>query len=123
MNEERELTGIERKSIRKLVASQCANYDSLYGCLPLEDSCCMLDKCWTGAFCKYFKNAVLPNDPKLESSLDRRHETRECAFCGDTFPANGKKAYCSERCANEAKKRQKREHIRKRRAKCRKIAP
>ena len=123
MNEERELTGIERKAIRKLVVSRCANYDSDYGCLPLGESCYMLDKCWTGVYCKYFKNAVLPNDPELASSLVSGYDTRECAFCGNAFPANGKHAYCTERCAHEAKKRQKREHIRKSRARCRKIAP
>ena len=38
----RELTTGERRSIRKLVTGSCANYDSEYGCLPLDCECPML---------------------------------------------------------------------------------
>ncbi len=38
-----------------------------YGCLPLDGPCYML-KCWTGAYCRYFRDAVLPNDPVLEAA-------------------------------------------------------
>ena len=44
----RELTREEKRSIRKLVFSLCANYDREYGCLPLDGPCYMLGKCWTG---------------------------------------------------------------------------
>ncbi|MBQ8622164.1 MAG: cysteine-rich VLP domain-containing protein, partial [Oscillospiraceae bacterium] len=65
----RELTREEKSAIRKLVFSLCANYDREYGCLPLDGSCYMLGKCWTGAYCRYFRDAVLPNDPVLEAAL------------------------------------------------------
>lgn len=32
----RELTREEKRAIRKLVFSLCANYDREYGCLPLD---------------------------------------------------------------------------------------
>ena len=32
----RELTGKEKRQIKKLVVSKCANYDKEYGCLPLS---------------------------------------------------------------------------------------
>lgn len=32
----RELTGKEKRQIKKLVVSKCANYDKEYGCLPLD---------------------------------------------------------------------------------------
>lgn len=32
----RELTGKEKRQIKKLVVSLCANYDKEYGCLPLD---------------------------------------------------------------------------------------
>ena len=38
----------------------------------------MLGKCWTGAYCRYFRSAVLPLDPVLERSLTVEHITR-CA--------------------------------------------
>ena len=65
----RELTRQEKAAIRKLVTKWCANYDKDYGCLPLDCPCYMLGKCWTGAYCRYFRAAVLPLDPVLERSL------------------------------------------------------
>ena len=51
----RELTRDERKTIRRLVTGMCANYDSDYGCLPLDCPCYMLGKWWTGSLCRYFR--------------------------------------------------------------------
>ena len=57
----RELTRDEKKKIRSLVTGMCANYDRETGlCLPLDCGCYMLHKCWTGAYCRYFREAVLP---------------------------------------------------------------
>ena len=64
----RELTREEKGKIRKLVKSG-ANYDKECGCLPLDCECYMLGKCWTGAYCRYFREAVLPLDPVLEAGL------------------------------------------------------
>ena len=65
----RELTWQEKAAIRSLVKRWCANYDKDIGCLPLDCECYMLGKCWTGAYCRYFRSAVLPLDPVLERSL------------------------------------------------------
>ena len=40
-NQNRELTSKEKRSIKKLVTRLCANYDSEYGCLPLDCDCPM----------------------------------------------------------------------------------
>ena len=112
----RELTRAERAAIRKLVISMCANYDNEYGCLPLNCSCYMLGKCWTGGYCKYFQNSVLPNDPLLEAALmGSAVEIRQCAECGQPFTVKGKKAYCSTDCEKKALRKQKREYMRKQR--------
>ena len=116
--EARELTRHERAAIRKLVVGMCANYDPEYGCLPLDyGGCYMLDKCWTGAYCKYFCNAVLPLDPILEATLTGRKapELDICAVCGKPFIPEGKQAYCSPGCANTARRKRQREYMRKRR--------
>ena len=55
----RELTREEKAAIRSLVVKWCANYDRACGCLPLDCECYMLGKCWTGAYCRYFREAVL----------------------------------------------------------------
>mgnify|MGYP003371579706 CR=1 FL=1 len=66
----RELTRDEKKKIRTLVTGMCANYDRESGlCLPLDCACYMLHKCWTGAYCRYFREAVLPLDPELQAAL------------------------------------------------------
>ena len=65
----RELTREEKRAIRALVTKWCANYDRECGCLPLDCECYMLGTCWTGALCRYFREAVLPLDPALEAAL------------------------------------------------------
>ena len=81
----RELTREEKRKIRVLVTKWCANYDKEYGCLPLDCECYMLGKCWTGALCRYFQEAVLPLDPALEAALlteGPRPEFKPCPICG-----------------------------------------
>lgn len=114
----RELTREERAAIRKLVTSMCANYDSEYGCLPFDyGGCYMLDKWWTGAYCKYFQNAVLSLDPKLEATLLGRAapEMDACAICGKAFVSDETRAYCSPACQVEGNRRKSRERMRKKR--------
>ena len=115
----RELTNDERAAVRKLVRDLCANYDRDYGCLLLDDNCYMFyGAAYTNSgMCRYFRSAVLPNDPVMEAMLTGSEavETRECNQCGKTFPADGKKAYCSAICAGDAKKRQQRGYMRERR--------
>ena len=105
----RELTRQEKTAIRKLVTKWCANYDKDYGCLPLDCPCYMLGKCWTGAYCRYFRSAVLPLDPVLERSLtvERITETRSCPVCGRAFLPDGRQRYCSPACAGAALREQK----------------
>ena len=116
----RELTRDERRSIRKLVTGECANYDSEYGCLPLDCPCYMLDKCRTGAYCRYFREAVLPLDPMLEKAITGEGaapDSRPCAVCGRPFLPEGRQSYCSEACKAEGNRRKSRERVRKMRGK------
>ena len=60
-NQNRELTSKEKRSIKKLVTRLCANYDSEYGCLPLDCDCPMFGICYTNsAMCRYFGNQFCP---------------------------------------------------------------
>jgi len=114
----RELTAGERAAIRKLVTLLCANYDREYGCLPLECECYMLGKWWTGAYCKYFQNAVLPTDPVLEAALlgYTAPDICLCPVCGNRFIQQGKRAYCSPACQREADRRKACERMREKRS-------
>lgn len=114
----RELSRDERKGIRKLVTEMCANYDREYGCLPLDCECYMLGKYWTGAYCRYFREAVLPLDPVLMASICEdglAPDTRLCAVCGRPFLPEGRQAYCSDACKVEGNRRRSRERMRKKR--------
>jgi predicted nucleic acid-binding Zn ribbon protein len=102
MNQSRELTNVERKAIRKLVTKECANYDDHYKiCLPLDCPCYMLNKWWTGSYCRYFQNAVLPIDPMLEASLlgnGNAPAAKTCPVCGRDYIPVTSQAYCSGSC-------------------------
>lgn len=114
----RELTAKERRGIKKLVTSLCANYDKEYGCLPLECDCYMLGKWRTGSFCRYFEQSVLPVDPVLEASVkweDEVLDTRPCAVCGRAFIPNRKQRYCSDTCVSLARLERQRKYMQKKR--------
>ena len=110
-----------KKKIRSLVTGMCANYDRESGlCLPLDCACYMLHKCWTGAYCRYFREAVLPLDPELQAALTTEGispELRACAVCGKAFLPEGRQAYCSDVCKAEGNRRKSRERMRKMREK------
>ena len=113
--EARELTRDERAAIRRLVTGMCANYDLEYGCLPLDCPCYMLGKWWTGGYCRYFRNAVLPLNPVLEAALTGRDDSlsqKVCPVCGAAYIPVTSQAYCSEACRaagqREADRRRKR---------------
>ena len=113
----RELTGKERRQIKKLVTSLCANYDKEYGCLPLDCNCYMFGVCYTNsALCKRFRNALLPTVPELQAVFEPQ-PLAVCTECGKLFPKNGKRTYCSEKCAAEARRKQTAARVRKHREK------
>lgn len=99
--EARELTRSQRAAIRRLVVGMCANYDHEYGCLPLDCPCYMLHKWWTGSYCKYFRDAVLPLDTVLQAALTGKGDVlsqKICPVCDAAYlPVTGQ-AYCSDAC-------------------------
>ena len=114
----RELSRKERQMIRKLVVTLCANFDRELGCLPLNNECYMLGKRWTGAYCRYFRDAVLPTDPALKAALTSESiapEMQSCPVCGRFILTDGRIRYCSTTCAETALRRQKRDHMRRKR--------
>ena len=111
-----ELSSRDKKRIKKHVANCCANYSKEYGCLPLESECYMFSVGFTNSkLCKYYEQAVMPTDAELYA-LFKGIPTRICKQCGQLFAAIGKKTYCSERCAAEARRQQTAERVRKHRA-------
>ena len=105
----RELTGQEKREIRRLVKTMCANYDSRYGCLQLDGECYMVYGFgyMNTAMCKYFRESVLPLNTELERALTggSAPETKPCGICGKEFPLNGRQIYCSEKCAKASRRK------------------
>jgi len=114
----RELTRQERTSIKKLVSDMCANFDREYGCLLLGYDCYILSKWWTGGYCKYFQEAVLPLDSTLEASLldDKALVQDTCSICNKPFIPKGRQSYCGDACASSARRKRQRGYMKKRRA-------
>lgn len=148
----RELTGKEKRQIKKLVVSKCANYDKEYGCLPLSgppksrktfwgeekqrserafractetsdtelattSECYMFGICYTNsALCRKFRAALLPEAPELQAVFEPI-PLAVCKECGKHFQKNGKRAYCSDKCAAEARRTQTAARVRKHREK------
>lgn len=101
---QRELLPPEKREIKKLVRSSCANFDSEYGCLRLDWPCYMCQKQYTGAFCLYFQEAVLPLYQELSASLhDRTLASKACKLCGKAFFSERHQHYCSETCRRKAR--------------------
>lgn len=111
----RELTAKEKRAIRKLATTMCANYDHEYECLLLDGTCYMCTIGFnTSTLCKYFKDAVLPLAPALEAIFMLR-PVKPCQRCGRKFPVAGRRAYCSNACAYAARKAATAERVRKHR--------
>ena len=113
--ETRELTRAERTAIHRLAIGICANYDNEYGCLPLDCSYYMLHKWWTGAYCKYFRNAVLPLDPVLETAITDRTADKHCAVCKKPIFTNSNRVKYCKTCAAFARLKRQRGYMQKRR--------
>ena len=115
----RELTRQERAAIRRQVTELCANYDSQDKlCRPLDCPCYMLHKWWTGSFCRYFREAVLPMDPALESAVtgeDTSLKQKTCPVCGRAYLPTTSQAYCSDSCRAFARRKSERERKRRNR--------
>lgn len=116
---ERELKRSEQSAIRKLVTELCANYDSQDKiCLPLDSPCYMLNKWWTGAYCRYFEKAVLPVDTALESAItgeDTSMRQKICSVCGKSYLPITSQAYCSDACRVYARRKSERKRKRRQR--------
>lgn len=115
--ENRELTTREKNRITRLVKTSCANYDSEYGCLPLDRNCYMFGIGYMNSgLCKHFRDCAMPLDTETDA-LFSHVLMSVCKQCGQRFPAIGKRAYCSKNCAEQARRMQTAARVRKYRAK------
>ncbi|MCI5864809.1 MAG: hypothetical protein MR000_06245 [Cloacibacillus porcorum] len=80
----------------------------------------MFGVCFTNsALCRKFRSDLLPTEPELQAVFQAQPLT-VCKEFGKGFPKSGKRAYCSEKCATEARRKQTAARVRKHRARERK---
>ena len=117
----RELTREEMREMKQLAVDMCANYDGHYKeCLLLDGACYMTyGVAFTcSALCKYFRNAVLPLNPRLEALFNGENiveHIKRCAVCGTELYSIGNKVKYCQSCARRIHRRQKTESEQKRR--------
>ena len=106
------LTPGQARSVRGL-ARRCCDY--------AQDDCLLLDGVCPQAvsrslICRWFRHAVLPEQPKLERAIFNPKHQHRCEVCGRSFfTRSGRAKYCRE-CAAKVHRKQKAESARKRRS-------
>lgn len=103
----RELSRREKAMIGSSVHRKCANYDSEYGCMPMDSDCYMLKIGYTNSsLCKYFEKYILPTEIELQMHLQKTSGiAKACEICGNMFIAHKNQKFCSEACKAFAKKK------------------
>jgi hypothetical protein len=93
MNEE------QLREARRLIKQRCCNYDQ-GSCLVLDWPFCNVCAQWItySVLCKWFRDAVLPNNQELERELyPAQNASWRCAVCGKHFkPSSPRSKYCSK---------------------------
>jgi len=102
-----QMNDAQLKQARKLIHSRCCNYDN-GSCLALDWSFCNVCPQWItySLNCKWFRNAVLPNDPALEASILHTQPRKRCVICGKPVLSKSHRAkYCPACSVQERRRR------------------
>ncbi len=95
-----QMTGRQKYRASALIKRLCANYDG-GNCLLLDDGepCVCVQSISYSLLCKYFRNAVLPAEPKLEAEILMSGAKTVCERCGVPIEKHSnRQKYCPE-CA------------------------
>ena len=106
------LTPGQLRSVRGLTR-RCCNFSG-GDCLLLDGAC--PQHISRSLHCRWFRRAVLPQQPKLEQAILSPKKLRRCAVCGTGILArSGRAKYCPT-CAKNIQRQQKAKSARKRRS-------
>ena len=114
-----ELTPAQKKKCDELIRKECFLHRD-GNCLYLEDKegpspCAQMVS--FHVWCRWFQNAILPLDWKLESEIFQDSNYETCANCGAKYrKTNNHMKYCPD-CRSEVRRRKKRQYEADRRAK------
>lgn len=114
-----QMTPAQLKRAKKLIRAECCNYDAQNNeCFALDegDGCVCVQSISYSLLCRWFKEAVLPLDPMLESETLRLENQKICPRCHSPFvPGSNRQEYCQD-CYKKLRRERKAEYERKRRA-------
>ena len=106
------LTPGQLRSVRGLTKRCCNFLDG--DCLLLDGVCPQYIS--RSLICRWFRRAVLPQQPKLEQAILNPKKLHRCAVCGKGFLVrSGRAKYCPI-CAKDVHRQQKAKSARKRRS-------
>ena len=106
------LTPGQVRSVRGLTKRCCNFLDG--DCLLLDGVCPQYIS--RSLLCRWFRRAVLPQQPKLEQSILTPKKLHRCQVCGKDFLArSGRAKYCRE-CVAKVHRQQKTKSARRRRS-------
>ena len=106
---------LQAKKIDACIKDKCCNYDSI------EDSCILFDDICPqmltfSLVCKWFINAVLPDNQDLYKEIILGKSGKHCAECGKEFiPGSNRAKYCPD-CSSRIRHKKEKERQRSRRS-------
>ena len=94
------MTEDQLSRVRKLIRKMCCNYDE-GNCLLFDWPECSICPQWItySLLCKWFRDAVLPNDRRLESELYGTRPAGYCKNCGKPLFRKAKNQKYCNRCS------------------------
>ena len=108
MSEIIRLSDNQLKRVKELVYKRCCNFSD-GACLMLDWSFCNIcPQCHSNRLCcKWFRHAVLPNDPKLEADIFKISPRKRCIVCNEpVFSKSNRAKYCPVCAKNERKRKE-----------------
>lgn len=105
------LTPGQLRSVRGLT-KRCCNFSG-GDCLLLDGACPQYIS--RSLLCRWFRRAVLPQQPKREQSILSPKKLHRCEVCGMGILARSRRAKYCPACAKEVHRQQKAKSARKRR--------
>ena len=113
-----QMTSAQLMKAKRLIRAECCNYDYLNNeCFALDegDGCVCVQSISFSLLCRWFREAVLPLAPMLESEILQLDNQKICPRCKSAFvPGSNRQEYCPD-CYSKVRRGKKAEYERKRR--------
>ena len=100
------MTPGQKNKASAMIKKLCYNYAN-GECITLNCACVQINSC--SVICKWFRQAILPQDKTLLAEIIKPLNRKRCTICGKAFIAKSNRAkYCSVCSVNERRKKKSR---------------